>query len=88
MTLKSGAFNHLKLSQKNTKGNANEIFGKRGFTFLKSARQLRLFGFNRKNDKKDLQKAKIIASINNCRRAMSRKARGPGSRQKKSSKSS
>ena len=33
MTLKSGAFNHLKFSQKNTKGNANEILGKRGFTF-------------------------------------------------------
>ena len=26
--------------------------------------------------KKDLQKGEIIASINNCRRAMSRKARG------------
>ena len=32
--------------------------------------------------KKDLQKGEIIASINNCRRAMSRKARGAKGRQK------
>ena len=36
--------------------------------------------------KKDLQKGEIIASINNCRRAMSRKARGAKGRQKNRAK--
>ena len=76
MTLKSSAFNLLKLHKRIQKVMRMKYLEKEVLLFLKSARQLRLFGFNRKNDKKDLQKAKIIASINNCRRAMSRKAGG------------